>query len=131
MRILITGSRDWTDATTIHMAIFHAFWGTGFPSDQITVVHGGARGADSLAGERAKSMGLNVEVHRADWNRHGRRAGYLRNAEMVGAGADVCLAFIKDESRGATMCANLAEKAGIPVTYCREFSFEIPGGSDG
>jgi len=122
MRILITGSRTWTDEATISNAIRDTWLTFGRPYGTI-VVHGGARGADYLAGVAAKRQGLEVEVHALtdnDWLLKGLSAGHIRNAEMVSLGADVCLAFIRNESKGATGCAKLAEKAGIPTHYWRE-----------
>jgi hypothetical protein len=62
-----------------------------------------------------------VEPHPADWKRFGRkRAGIIRNAQMVQAGADQCLAFIRNYSHGATHCSQLAVKAHIPTIIYRE-----------
>lgn len=122
MRILITGSRTWTDKVTVADAIRQAWIDFGKPY-RVTVVHGGARGADYIAGVFAKRMNFDVEVHALDddsWNKYGKAAGPKRNKEMVDKGADICLAFIKNESNGATMCMELAEKAGIPVKVWRE-----------
>lgn len=113
-RVLVTGSRDWTDRAAIRDALY-AIEGDVETDDSLTLVHGAARGADSIAAEIASKGGWGVEAHPADWERFGKRAGFIRNDEMVKLGADVCLAFIKDGSRGATMCADLAEKAGIHV----------------
>lgn len=95
VRILITGSRTWTDRTVIAHAISAYLHSVGtsigaawpFP----IVVHGGARGADQLADAVARSWGWTPERHPADWDRHGRAAGFQRNAAMVALGADVCL----------------------------------------
>jgi hypothetical protein len=119
-RILVTGSRTWTDWRTITAALLDAASG----HDAVMLVQGCAAGADFLAAQAARKLGWEVEDHPADWDRFGKAAGYRRNAEMVALGADVCLAFIRDGSKGATHCADLAEKAGIPV---RRFT---AGGSD-
>lgn len=128
MRILVTGSRDWTDAQTVFDALEKAAYG----AVEVTVVHGAnARGADRIAADYAKARFWNVEPHPADWGRHKSAAGPIRNEEMVALGADVCLAFAMPcskptcagrtphDSHGTWHCAAKADEAGIPVVFHR------------
>lgn len=118
MRILVTGSREWADATAIRSALAEAGRAAGVHPRDVVVVHGAARGADSLADRVARDLGCRVEAHRvddADWRRYGRSAGHRRNADMVRLGADLCLAFPIGESKGTRGCIAMAQAAGIPV----------------
>lgn len=123
VRVLVTGSRDWSDEQAVRDALRAV--ASGVASQHVTVVHGHCpTGADAHADMAARIFGMQVERHPADWSR-GRKAGPERNAAMVGLGADVCLAFIgpctsprcnrsdAHDSHGATGCASLAEAAGI------------------
>lgn len=114
-RVIVTGSRDWADRDAIAAALA-TVERRAVPGHRLTLVHGGQRGADAYAHSwvRGRSAWL-AEVHPADWSRYGRAAGPRRNAEMIALGADVCVAFILNRSRGATLCADMAERAGIPV----------------
>jgi hypothetical protein len=146
MRVLITGSRDWRNADLI-AARLGSLLHHASPAEFV-VVHGDCpRGADAMArrwaedvaGEPNPRPGVSHEPHPADWDgpcrpecthrgRPRRRdgveycpaAGNYRNADMVVAGADVCLAFIRDRSPGATNCARLALDAGIELHVWRE-----------
>jgi hypothetical protein len=109
-RVVVTGSRTWTDTTTIRAALV-AVW----DPDTVLVSGGCPRGADALCEDCWRAWGGTVERHRADWRRFGRGAGFLRNRHLIGLGADLCLAFIHRDSRGASHTAALAEKAGIPT----------------
>jgi len=118
MRILITGSRDWDDLELIEEVLSsYAFFYLG---QDVTLVSGACpTGADRMCEVFAGSEGWTIERHPADWEKYGKRAGFVRNAEMVERGADVCLAFIKNNSKGASMTLNLACKAGITTKFWR------------
>ncbi|MEV5084379.1 DUF2493 domain-containing protein [Streptomyces sp. NPDC056159] len=114
VKILVTGSRDWTDAHRIEVAIFRELYETKTFSRDAVLIHGACpTGADALAEEYALRAGMHIIRRPADWDRYGKRAGFERNREMVELDPDICLAFIRGKSRGATMTANLAEQAGI------------------
>lgn len=111
MRILVTGSRKWDDQELLFKALDTL---NQTPSHDIALVHGACPdGADAMADLWGQMHGVEIETHPAKWKEFGKRAGYVRNALMVKMGADVCVAFIKDRSPGATMTANLAERSGI------------------
>ncbi len=113
-RVLVTGSRTWTDQGVIWDALTELLR----EHRDLVVVHGACpSGADAFAARWVLDTYRHVtaEPHPADWERHGKAAGFRRNAEMVHLGADVCLAFIRDGSPGATQCAAIAESKGIPV----------------
>lgn len=79
------------------------------------IVHGGARGADEIAGRVAESFGLRTEVYPAKWNLYGKGAGPMRNQQMVDKGADLVLAFLMPGSKGTADCINRAKEAGLKV----------------
>lgn len=124
MRILVTGSRNYSDRQRMFDALNDTRILNGEPEPFI-VVHGGASGADTLSGEWVKFMnsrGVPVveEVHPAEWAKHGKSAGPIRNQKMVDLGADLCLAFPVGESRGTRHCMSRAVAAGIPLRVVTE-----------
>ena len=122
MRVIVSGSRTWDDVDEIHDAL-DAMWLLWYETqtEPFILVHGACpRGADRLADEWAASTdGVFAERHPADWSM-GRHAGPLRNQHMVNLGADHVLAFIKDNSPGASHLVRQARKAGIPVQEFHE-----------
>lgn len=119
MIVLVCGSRDWTDRETIRAWLAKL-------SPGATIVHGAARGADSIAGEIATEQGRKVHAFPADWERYGNSAGPRRNQQMIEvmrpkrvlAFTDALMRGTGGASRptGTTDCVMRALAAGIPCT---------------
>jgi len=112
MRILVCGDRNWTDGAWIHAVLAQ--------HDKDTVViEGDARGADRLAGIAADRLFTSAkEVYPALWNLYGKRAGFMRNTEMLVQGKpDLVYAFHLDlaHSKGTAMMVRIAAEAGVKV----------------
>lgn len=133
MRVLVTGSRAWTDVDFIEDTLDAVLDLQVTHPTPLTIVHGACpRGADYIAhqwalGLQALGYPVVVEPHPANWRNRGRGAGAVRNAEMVAMGADLCLAFICNNSRGATHCASLAQEAGIETRVYRFYGSRRTG----
>jgi hypothetical protein len=128
MRILICGDRNWIDREKIaqqlriikKVAEWYG-WKAG-PEAPIpwppVVIHGAARGADTIAGEEAKKLGFEVKAYPAEWQSYGRAAGPVRNEVMLTDGApDLVLAFHSNlaESKGTAHMVKIARAAGVPT----------------
>ena len=122
-RLLIAGSRTWSDPWLMVGALNRALEHLG---GSPTLIQGTANGADSMAAQLWSDAGRPVESHPAEWGQHSpecspahhgqprcKSAGFRRNARMVELGADLCIAFIVGASKGASMTARMAERAGI------------------
>ncbi len=119
MKVLVCGSRNWTNRDAIWRELEKLPEGT-------IIVHGGARGADRIAGNVAKLLNFEVRVYPADWLTNGKAAGPIRNQEMLdkehpdkdGVPVSLGLAFSEDlenPRRGTSdMCRRMDSK-GIRV----------------
>jgi hypothetical protein len=119
VRVLVCGSRDWGN----RYAVWSRMRALAREYPDAVVVHGAAsrkaqgveQSADMLADAAARSLGLKVEPHPADWKAEPRRAGILRNVEMAESGIDRGLAFQHNGSRGTAHMIDCLRKRGIPV----------------
>ena len=107
MKVLICGSRDWVDTIPIKEVIDALSSGS-------TVIVGGARGADLIAQNLAEERDdIKIKVFYALWDCWGKRAGYIRNIEMLDERPDIVYAFPLGESRGTYLTTGEAKKRGI------------------
>jgi hypothetical protein len=78
--VLVCGGRDYDNYDRLSEVLEDV---AGWSLNPITILEGGARGADSLARRWAKEQGLQCITVPADWEQHGRAAGPIRNARML------------------------------------------------
>ncbi|MCR9195820.1 MAG: DUF2493 domain-containing protein [Hyphomonas sp.] len=107
-RVAIVGLRNYPNPNCVYDNVRR------LPNDCI-VISGGVRGVDSWAVRAAHQPGLAAEVVKADWDRYGRRAGPIRNAEIV-ARCDRLIAFWDGLSCGTLNTVVQAVEARVSTT---------------
>jgi hypothetical protein len=116
MRVIVTGSTQWTDVDAIRREL------SRLPPDSV-IIHGDCAGADTLAGEIARELGLAVErwaKTNADYQKYQKAAWKALNERMLASGTTLILAFHpewqdKEKARGTNHMITLAREAGIEV----------------
>lgn len=110
MKILVCGGRDYANVLHVTSTL------DGYRDQVVEIIHGGAPGADTLAGMWARGNGVRETVFEANWLHAGRAAGAQRNARMLRESRpDLVLAF---EGRNGTQdMVERARRAGICVVF--------------
>jgi hypothetical protein len=114
VRVIISGDRNWRCGALARRIVARLVdW---YGADLI-VVHGNAAGVDTAFAAACALRGVAREPHAARWHEQGNRAGPIRNAAMVAAGANFCIAVHRSLawSRGTRDLVERALAAGIPV----------------
>ena len=113
LKVIIAGGRDFTNCNQAATEIYNLVEAHNLP-DTFTVISGGARGADKVGEYLAELYELPLEIYPADWNQHGKQAGYIRNTQMADI-ADVLIAFWDGKSRGTSHMIFTMQKQHKPV----------------
>lgn len=108
-KILVCGSRDWHLAEPIRAALQELLEYQA--AQNIMIIHGGARGADTIGGDIGKQLGMAVARVDANWDHYHKAAGAIRNKWMHLLAPDYVLAFTPNyhTSRGTRNMINLAK----------------------
>ncbi|MBR2788851.1 MAG: DUF2493 domain-containing protein [Erysipelotrichaceae bacterium] len=115
-RFIVAGGVHFEDYETLKETLDDLF--KEIPKDEIEIISGHARGADSLGEKYAEEKGLKCIVFPADWKKYGRAAGPIRNRQMLDYALEEeahLVAFWNGESRGTKNMIDIATKAGISI----------------
>ena len=116
-RVIIAGCRDFQDYALLKEKCEY-YLQNKLQSDNVIIVSGHASGADSLGERFAQEHGLQIELHPADWAKHGRAAGPIRNKEMASV-ADALIAFWDGQSRGTKNMIDQAREKGLKIAIIK------------
>jgi len=118
MKVLVCGGRDYDNAERVKRVLDKLLIRCGGNSG-LTIIQGEALGADTLARQWAEDNSVPTIGFRADWKTYGKRAGYLRNSQMLTEGhPDLVIAF--PGGNGTDMMIKLAKAAGVSVVKLEE-----------
>lgn len=108
--IMVSGSRDWSDEKKIYQVLADLDVPNG---KRVRLIHGDCRGADQIAARIAKSFNWDVKSFPAEWNKYGKKAGPMRNIQMLDQKPDLVLCFPLPSSIGTKQVERLAKERGL------------------
>lgn len=117
--LAVVGSRHYTDYEDFCIHLYDTIHAWGIKLRDMVIISGGAQGADSLAERFARENDVQIEIFRADWKKHGRAAGPIRN-KLIIEKADYVLAYPMRDSNdkcispGTMNSISLAKDKKIP-----------------
>ena len=115
-KVLVCGGRDYDDWGVLYDTLYDLL-----EDGPIVIIQGGAKGADFLAKVWAKHMIQESHEYPANWKTYGKRAGSVRNQQMLDEGKpDLVVAF--QGGHGTADMVRRARKAGVEVLIVGENS---------
>lgn len=108
-RVIIAGSRHFVPLNKHLKLLDHYLQNIEDP----IIISGCAKGADSFGEMYAERRQLKVEKYPADWNKYGKRAGYIRNKQM-GDVSDFAIIFWDGLSKGSKMMIDIMKELNKP-----------------
>jgi|TARA_R110000822_G_scaffold183534_1_gene322913 hypothetical protein len=108
LKVIVAGSRGFNDYEFLKKKLDYLFQN----QDEITIISGNARGADTLGETYSVDRNYGLETYPADWDTYGKSAGYRRNAEMAKI-SDASVIFWDGISKGAKHMIDLSHKYGL------------------
>lgn len=116
-KVIIAGGRDYHDMAQLTSTMDTLLENKPF----VTIISGGAKGADTLGERYAKMRNYHLMVVKPDWDKYGKRAGYLRNETMLHF-ADAVVCFWNGVSKGTAHMVHITMKSGKPLRVIRYMS---------
>lgn len=116
-KIIIAGSRNFENYEYLEEQTKNLIKSLNVNNALITIISGKAQGADTLGERFAKENKLSLLEFPADWEKYGKKAGYLRNAEMANHATHL-LAFWNGSSPGTKHMIDIATQKNLTVKVC-------------
>ena len=112
-KIIIAGGRDFMDYNLLKEKS-NKILQEKKVTHKIVIISGCARGADTLGLRYASENTFDVEEYPADWDKYGKKAGYMRNVEMA-ENANALIAFWDGKSKGTKHMIDIATERNLPT----------------
>lgn len=121
-RVAIVGSRNFGNAGLVAAVVQSLANKIGI--ENLIIVSGGAKGVDTWAEIAAIDLGVATRIYKADWDKYGKGAGFLRNTDII-TNSDYVIAFWDELSRGTADSIQKAKSLGKKVVVLNKHGIEI------